>query len=239
MSKSVSDLRLLTLASHIQIFPAKLSQSNGPRSRHRKWRRKLAWLLAGCCLLLALYFFRAPLLVGLAKAWIVDDPPTHADIIVVLGGGMETRPFEAARLYREGYAPKILLVKPGFGPTAKLGLTASEAEIARKILLNQGVPEADIAFTDDDLTNTYQESIAIRDWAQRNQIKNIIIVTDVFHTRRVRWLFRKQCRATGIQVLVRAVPVREYTIEDWWRHEQGIVAFQNEVLKHVYYRAEY
>ena len=189
--------------------------------------------------MLALYLFRAPLLVGLAKAWIVDDAPTHADIIVVLGGGMETRPFEAARLYREGYAPKVLLVKPGSVSTAKLGLAASETEVARKVLLNQGVREADIAFTDDDLTNTYEESIAIRDWAQRNHVKNMIIVTDVFHTRRVRWLLRKQFKATGIQVLVRAVPVREYTIEDWWRHKQGIVAFQSEVLKHIYYRAKY
>lgn len=216
--------------------------SNLPSSAEghpRKWRRRLLWFLAGCCLLVALYFFRAPLLIGLAKAWIVDDPPTRADAIVLLGGGMETRPFAAARLYREGHAPKILVMKNRSGPIAALGLTAPEAEIARQVLVKQGVPEADIVFTDDDVTNTYEESIAVRNWVGTNHVKTMIITTDPFHTRRVRWLFRKQLKHTAVRVLVRAVPVREYTTEDWWRHEQGIVAFQNEVLKFGYYVFKY
>ena len=67
----------------------------------------------------------------------------------------------------------------------------------------------------------------------------MLIPTDIFHTRRVRWLFRKQLRHTGVQVLVEAVPVREYQQQDWWRHEQGLVAFQNEVLKSLYYHLKY
>ena len=45
--------------------------------------------------------------------------------------------------------------------------------------------------------------------------------------------------ARRVHVLVRALPVREYKTEDWWQHEQGIVAFQNEVLKYAYYRLKY
>ena len=43
----------------------------------------------------------------------------------------------------------------------------------------------------------------------------------------------------GVQILVEAVPGREYQQEDWWRHEQGLVAFQNEVLKFGYYWVRY
>ena len=69
----------------------------------------LAVLLVLGLLAVAGYIFRAPLLRGAARAWVVNDQLTRADVIVVLGGGMETRPFEAARLYHLGLAPKILL----------------------------------------------------------------------------------------------------------------------------------
>jgi uncharacterized SAM-binding protein YcdF (DUF218 family) len=208
--------------------------------RPHKWRRRWLWLLGvSVALVMLAWVFRAPLLVGLAKAWIVDDPVTRADVIVVLDGGPETRPFAAARLYREGRAPKVLVMRHRTGPTAQLGVTAAEAELARKVLVKEGVAEADINLTDDEVASTYEESVAVRNWIGTNHVKNMIIPTDVFHTRRVRWLFRKQLKDLGVQVQVRAVPVREYKTEDWWQHEQGIAAFQTEVLKHLYYRLKY
>jgi uncharacterized SAM-binding protein YcdF (DUF218 family) len=199
----------------------------------------LLWLLGVGCLLAGLYAFRAPLLAGLARAWVVDDPLTRADVIVVLGGGPSTRPFEAAHLYHAGLATKILVLNSGPDPAAKLGLTLLEATIIRKILLQQGVPETAIAIASDEVSSTYQEARAVRHWVGTNHLKAMIVATDVFHARRVRWLFRKQFQGSGVQVLVRAVPVREYTVTDWWRHEQGILALQNEVLKFAYYRLKY
>ena len=26
---------------------------------------------------------------------------------------------------------------------------------------------------------------------------------------------------------------------DWWQHEEGVIAFQNEVIKYLYYRFKY
>jgi len=169
----------------------------------------------------------------------VDDPLVRADAIVILGGGIETRPFEAARLYHQLLAPKILILKPATGGTAALGIMPPEVEINRTILVQQGVPDVAVVNADEDVTDTYEESLAVRHWAETNGVKTLIIATDVFHSRRVRWLFRKQLKGLGIQVLVRAVPVREYTTDNWWRKEQGIVAFQNEVLKYAWYRLKY
>ena len=190
-------------------------------------------------LLLAAFLFREPLLRRAADAWIVNERLTKADVIVVLGGGLETRPFEAARLYHLGLAPKILLMNPRLTPTQGMGLIPAEAEIARQVLLKQEVKEADIAVAPDLVNSTYEESIAVRNWAKTNHIKRLIIATDVFHTRRVRWLFGKELGAAGIQVEIAAVPVREYTMADWWQHELGVVAFQNEILKYAYYRLKY
>lgn len=202
-------------------------------------KRLLAALLALCALLAIGYVFREPLLRGAASAWIVNDSLSKADVIVVLSGGMETRPFEAARLYHLGLAPKILLTSPKPTPAEQLGLTAAEPEIARRILIKKDVPAPAIAVAPGMVNSTYDESIAVRDWAKTNHIKRIIIATDVFHTRRACWMFRRELKRLGVQVEMDAVPVREYTVADWWKHEQGVVAFQNEALKYAYYRFKY
>jgi uncharacterized SAM-binding protein YcdF (DUF218 family) len=158
-------------------------------------------LLAVCAALLAVaWLFRAPLLVGLAKAWIVDDPLTRSDVIVVLGGGPSTRPFEAARLFQQGFASKVLTMKGRMDPAAKLGseLTCSGAEKAGNV--QQGVADANVVCSDDEVANTYEESIAVRNWSRTNHVKTMIIVTDSFNPRRVRWLFHKQLKDTGVHV---------------------------------------
>src|SRR5262249_20316499 len=87
-----------------------------PWSRKRVFRCA-ACLLALCALLFPLYLARAPVLRGLANAWIVEDPLAKADCIVLLGGGREIRPFAAARLYREGWAPRVLIPNIRTNPT--------------------------------------------------------------------------------------------------------------------------
>ena len=210
----------------------------------RKWPRRLRSVVLWSCGLVVLlavfcFVFRSPILRSAANAWIVNDPLQHADAIVLLGGGLETRPFAAARLYRDGYAPRILVARPKASPTDEMGLTTRDADTARAILLKEGVPDAALIGIGHDVQSTYQESLAVGDWLKSNHATRLIIPTDVFHTRRVRWVFRKQLNHTGVNVMVQAVPVREYTEADWWRHEQGIIAFQNEVIKSAYYHLRY
>src|SRR5262245_10358217 len=52
---------------------------------------------------------RESLLQEAADLWVVSDPLTHADAIVVLGGSFQTRPAAAADLYRRGVANKVLV----------------------------------------------------------------------------------------------------------------------------------
>jgi uncharacterized SAM-binding protein YcdF (DUF218 family) len=207
--------------------------------RLKRFKWTLAVLLVFCALLIAGYLCRASLLRGLANDWIVSEPLSRADVIVVLGGGPDTRPFEAARLFHLGLAPRILVMNPRPSPSAQLGLVPTEADLSRAILLAKDVPTGDIYITSDMVTNSYDESIVVRDWAKTNGIGRVIIPTDVFHTRRVRWLYHKELKGTGIQVEIEAVPVRQYTVDDWWQHEDGVIAFQNEVLKYAYYRIKY
>lgn len=61
----------------------------------------------------------------------------------------------------------------------------------------------------------------------------------VFPTRRVRWIVERELGAVGVRVMVDALIPREYAITDWWRHEEGLTAFQNEVIKYLFYRIKY
>jgi uncharacterized SAM-binding protein YcdF (DUF218 family) len=211
-----------------------------PVVRCRKWLRRLLWLAVFCFLLSAFCFaFRSPILRAAANLWVIDDPIQKADAIVLLGGGLETRPSAAARLYRDGYAPRILITQPKASPTDGMGLTTREQDIARQVLMKEGVPESAITGIGQNVQSTYDESRATRAWLNTNHATRLIIPTDIFHTRRVRWMFHKQLKGTGVALTVEAVPVREYTQGDWWKHEQGIVAFQNELVKSLYYHLKY
>ena len=206
----------------------------------KKWIKRVVIgliLLGG--VLAAAYLFRGPLLRGVASAWIVNEPLAKADVIVVLGGGPETRPGEAARLLRQGLAPKILLMNPKPTAAAQMGLVPTEANIDRMMLAKQKVPEAEVVVASEFVNSTYQESLAVSHWARTNQVHSVIVVTDIFHARRAEWVFRKTLNPLGVKVAVDATPVREYTAKNWWQHEEGLVAFQSEILKYAFYRVKY
>ncbi len=186
-----------------------------------------------------MWYFRGQLLAGIANAWIVRDPLSHADAIVVLGGGMQTRPFEAARLYRDGYAPQVLVASPEPKPTDKMGLTVDDTEVTKRILSMQGMPDSAIAEFGNEVSSTYEEAVALRDWVRKRGAKKIIIVSDAFHSRRVRWLFQKEIRPAGAEILTAIAPPLKYTVSEWWRTEQGLIEFQNELIKYSYYRLRY
>ena len=154
----------------------------------------------------ATWLLRAPLLSGLAEAWIVTDQPAQADAIVILGGGVQNRPFEAAQLYHDGYARQILAASPKLRPTDALGLTSRDIDVTKQILLKRGVPATAISEFGKNVASTYDEAVALRDWAKVSDAKSIIIISDPFPSRRVRWLFSKYLNPNGIHVITRAAP---------------------------------
>lgn len=201
-----------------------------------RWLLRIAWLLAavGGFILIG-YVFRAPLLTGLAKAWVVNERVTKADAIVILGGGVENRPFVAARLFHDDVAPKVLYMDVKLGPAEELGVVPSEEELTRRILLRNNVPESAMQVIGSNVASTYDESRAVRAWIKQTGATSIILTTELFHTRRARWIFRRELRDTPVKIYVVAVDPVRYKINDWWRNEEGLIQFQNEIIKSIYY----
>jgi uncharacterized SAM-binding protein YcdF (DUF218 family) len=208
------------------------------RRRVGPWRGLLALLVLFALFGAGGWYERTPLLRGLADLWIVSDPPAAADVVAVIGGGIETRPFAAAAYYRDGLVGKILVSNVRSSPAERLGVLASHAATNRAVLLKLGVPVEAIESFGEGLANTHDEAVALRDWAARNHAHSIIVPTEIFAARRLRWTLQRVL-TPDITVGVPALDPPEYRASDWWKDERGVISFQNEVAKYMYYRLKY
>ncbi len=198
-----------------------------------------ALFLSFLLVLVLLWAFRQPLLHGFAEVWAVDQPLEKADVLLVLGGGLDVRPFAAAELYQQGYSTQVLVAMPPVKRTERLGLVRNHGEHNREVLLREGVPASAIVSLGSELKNTYQEALALREWLKSSPAKRIIIPTEAIHTRRVAWLFGKVLADMDVQLMVTRLESPDYNSTDWWMSELGFIAVQNEVLKYIYYRLKY
>jgi uncharacterized SAM-binding protein YcdF (DUF218 family) len=162
------------------------------------------------------------LLRSAAELWVISDPLGPADAVAVFGGGVADRPFAAAQYYREGLVTKILIDEPD----------------SKSVLLKLGTPENAIETFGHTLRNTHEEALALRAWMEQHNLHSIIVPTEIFSTRRVRWMLRRAL-PTEFQTCVIALDAADYRRDDWSRWTQGITAFKNEVVKYFYYRLRY
>jgi uncharacterized SAM-binding protein YcdF (DUF218 family) len=210
-----------------------------PRGNQWSLRRPLIGMFVLAAVVAGGWLMRESVLVGAANLWIVSDPISRADAVVVLGGGLATRPFVAAELWRRRLADKILISQAPEERAVSMGAIPSHSERNREILLKLGVPAGAIETFGTANKNTRDEAAALREWAERNAASSFIIPTEIFPARRVRWIFRREFFGTTVSIEVPSIEPPDYTRRDWWKTERGLVAFQNEVLKYIYYRLKY
>jgi uncharacterized SAM-binding protein YcdF (DUF218 family) len=209
-------------------------------ARVGRMRRLGVFVLLLTCLGAGAWLARELLLRGLADLWIVSDGvTTQADAVAVLGGQIEIRPFAAADLYRRGLAKKVLVSSNEEPRSAVIGAVHGHTESNRRVLLKLGVPEDAIETFGQANRSTSAEAAALREWTERHGVSSIIIPTEVFATRRVRWIFDREFAGRGIRIQVLSLESPEYARTEWWRTSIGLITFQNEVVKYIYYRLHY
>jgi uncharacterized SAM-binding protein YcdF (DUF218 family) len=213
--------------------------SDVPLAGRRFVGRLVSAILLLVVLVAGVWLERAPLLRGAAELWIVSDPVTPADAVAVLGGGLEVRPFVAAELYKKGLVTKVLVSQVAAAASSKIGGIPGHSELNRTVLLKLGVPEAAIGIFGQANKNTKDEAIALRDWADRQGVSRIIIPTEIFAARRVRWIFDREFDGSSVHLEFPSFEPPNYTRAEWWKDEAGVITFQNEVLKYLYYRLKY
>ncbi len=204
-------------------------------------RLKLVGIALGAAVfLLALAWWqRVPLLRGIAHLYIVADSPATADAIVILGGGVELRTLKAAELYHAGFANRILVLQPERTQLNTLGLVVDQAELTVDLLKLKSVSESAIVRLEPEVTSTVEEAEALTVWAKANNAKLLLATTDLFHTRRARWILHRKLAALGVELKMIAVPQKKYDAGNWWQTEAGLIDFQNEIIKFAVYQWRY
>ncbi len=174
-----------------------LPNSNGPRMSRR---------LRICLLLIAaalLYFSAFIAVIHLSGS---VDSAAEADVIIALGAGLRRdgrpgpaltrRSQQAAALWREGFAPRVLCT----GGQAE-NYPRTEASACREILLAQGLPTAAILL-EERSRSTEENAIYSRQVLDELGLTSIVLVSDSYHMLRAGWLFRQR----GFEPYVSPVP---------------------------------
>lgn len=148
--------------------------------------------------------------------------PHHADVVVVLGGGMERYP-RGRDLVLAGYARRLIVFEP------------SAAE--RKDALAQ-VPNAE--FWDDvEPQNTWGEALAVSNWMKRNGLQTALVVSDPPHLLRVAYSWSSHLWGTGLSYTLVASDPPWWSAWRWWSDPNATRFVENEVLKLGYYLVKY
>jgi uncharacterized SAM-binding protein YcdF (DUF218 family) len=169
---------------------------------------------------------------GIGRWLVVEDPLVKARAIVVLSGAMPVRAIEAAKLYRDGYAPEIWLThstEPG-ATLKEMGIPfAGEDYYDTRILIREGVPAEAIHILEPPIVNTADEiKVAAAALARANG-EAVIIVTTKAHTRRVGLLWRRLAPGQG-RAIVRAASADPFDPRHWWRTTSDALDVVREVL---------
>lgn len=178
-----------------------------------------------------------PLLGAYARFFSVATGTKGADAIVVLSGRIETRFPRALELYRQGYAPRILLTDPRLHREALRGVICDEHREAEAMLRCYGldVPLATIPSDKGGATSTFDEAYDTLAYCLKNRYRHIIIVTDEYHTRRSLYAFKKIFKQTAIKVESMGAANDIFTTNNWWRTDRGIEAYVLEPVKLAVY----
>jgi len=169
---------------------------------------------------------------GVGRWLVVEDPIGRARAIAVLSGRMPLRALEAAKLYRQGYAPEVWLTRtsePGESLKA-MGISFEGEEIySARVLIHEGVPAEAIHVLETPIVNTADEMRVISKALEREKDRSVILVTSKPHTRRVRLLWQKlapgECRA-----IVHAASDDPFDPRHWWRSTGDALDVVREVL---------
>ena len=182
----------------------------------------LLFLVAFCA---GIYLARHPIMRFAAESWIVNEPASKADAIVVLGDDnfYADRATHAAELFRQGAAPVVVASGRRLRPSA--GMT----ELMQHDLIERGVPKDGILPLPHDANTTREEAAVIARFASERHWKSLIIVTSNFHTRRARYIFQKVV-PPGMETSLASAHDGDFDPERWWEKRKSTKDFLGELV---------
>lgn len=204
------------------------------RERRLRWRSLV--LLAVMAAVAVVVFTHMLWLRVVGRFLVVADDLQTADAAIALSGGGRGRVTDTVSIFEKGYAKWLVVTNM---PLNVPGVRESFAELARREAVWQGMSEESILIAPGVVRTTYEEALAVRRLAQEQGWRTLLVVTDPFHTRRTRLIFRDAFRGTDLTIVVRPVRNHRYQPDTWWRDRDSLRETWTEYLKMVLYLLGY
>lgn len=200
----------------------------GPEVRHHLQNNVKRFLRRGAIVLAPIFLISLFLLRGLGSWLVVQDPLDHAEAIVVLGGTMYERQMEAVDLFKDGWAPRIYVLRE-IADWGEAELIARGIPYMRSVdmqvdtMQKLGVPADRITILDP-AYSTAEEAQILLQLATAEKLTRLIIVTSKQHTRRSRLVMNRRLTPAGVSVIVRASRYDRTDTAGWW-HNRSTLRF--------------
>ena len=142
---------------------------------------------------------------------VIRDPLIPVDAVVAISGdGTGERARTASALFRRGYA-RWFIASGSHEGAAPGGATAAMVRVA----LGEGVPAGRILI-DDQARGTGDNARGSAALMRSRGLRDAILVTSPYHTRRAALVFRSVFIAQGLHVRVFAVEDSFFDVHGWW-----------------------
>jgi uncharacterized SAM-binding protein YcdF (DUF218 family) len=220
--------------------------AGGPLSRAapRKWpaanwlaacwrRRWLRWLFAAA--VVAVLYIGSGWWLPAAGLWLdVGETPRASDDCLLLSGDYDSRAFVAAALYRRGFIRNQIWLTHATMPDT--GAESGESnDRARRILTALEIPPNRVVELPGDCTSTFDEAAVLARAMAEHPTATVTVVTSNYHTRRARWIIRRELESSADRVRYVSAPTDYYDAGCWWKVEEGFTTYSKEFLKNAFY----
>lgn len=165
-----------------------------------------------------------------AVSWIArylspQDELRKSDAIVAISGGdTSARTKEAIRLYKNGWAEKLIFSGAALDP-----LSPSNAEAMQELANESGIPEEDI-YLEETAQNTAQNALGSTQILKDLAIERVILVTSPYHQRRAYLEFQNSL-SERIEIINHSAPDEDWERNNWWRTPRGWYLTVSEAVK--------
>ena len=202
-------------------------------------RLKKKWFVLSCIVVVLLVGIVLPYqfwLTRLAMLLILEtDSLQSADAIIILAGDAERFQYGVS-LYESKYAPHIIFTSD-LAPLLLIDLHIDWEKITKNAIKKAGISDESTSFVRS--TSTYDDATHSYQLMQRKGFQSAIIVSSPYHMRRVRMIFNKIYRNSGIELQYSPAENSWFNVEKWWTRERELVAVNNEYVKLAFYLLKY